>query len=1122
MSALRAQLLFCAIVFLCPGYLDAQATFGGIFGTVVDSTGAVVVDAKVTMTDVSKGVTVSTNTNESGNYIKTYLTVGMYKVTVEGKGFRTYVQENVPVSVDANTRVDAKLEVGDVNQEITVSETPPLIQSDRAEVSDTLQSREVSELPVANRNFTQLELMMPGTTKMTWQHASSENPQGGIQINTNGQLFGMNNFMIDGADNNDPVLGIIIVNPAIDSVQEFKLTSANYDAEFAQAGGSVIQVETKSGTNELHGSLFEFLQNNIFEARDPFTQGLHDPGTPEPKNRGVPPLRWNQFGGSAGGPILKNKLFYFGDYQGTRRRTGASVLTRVPTAAERQGDFSDFSVPIFDPSTGKSDGSGRTQFADPSRATASNPAGLNIIPVSRITPQAINLLGLLPAQNLTAASPNDPNYVASGSEAFDSDQYDIRIDHYATDNLHYFGRYSLADFNKNSPPAFGIAGGPGLNGLNFAGKSDVRNQNLVGGLNYTLAPSLLTDVRFTFSRYRVKVLPLDYGQNSAEKAGLPGLNLPNRIDTSGLPQLQIGSTSRGGFTEGFGLGNNQCNCPLIETENVFQGVNNWTKVHSNHTFKWGTDLRYANNIRLPSDTHRAGAFNFNDSLTASSAVAGSGLAPASFLLGLPSGFARFAEDATDPHDYQWRMFFFVQDTWRATSKLTLNYGLRWDTWFPDSSEHAGEGGRYEVTTNLIHVPGVGNVSPSGDLQTQWHNLSPRFSIAYSVKPRTVIRAGWGRSYFQGIFGYTFNNLTLSYPTVISQQINPASPYQSTFPLSVGPPLPVFPTIPTNGLLPLPNGISAAYVPANLKYPYVDAWNVSLAQQLSENIAIELAYVGNVGRHLNYGFNLNAVVPGPGDFNPRRPLFNAYGLTQSINDSCDCASSSYNALQVKGTRRFSRNYSLIGNLTWSRAMDFGEFGVVTDSYDYALDKGPADFDRAVVFNLSHEVILPFGPGQKFASGVHGFVRVLIEGWQWNGITSWLSGYPFSPVLSNNASLNSDMSMRPDIIGNPGVSNPNPNGWFNPAAYAVPGPYLFGDASRNSLRGPGAFIANWSFVKNFKLNERMNLQFRWENFNIFNRQNLATPTNAVDGGSAAGKIFDVAEPMRNMQFALRLTF
>ncbi|PYT21318.1 MAG: hypothetical protein DMG58_32465, partial [Acidobacteria bacterium] len=704
--------------------LLGQATSGGVFGTVTDPTGAVVAGAKVTITDVSKGITVATTTNESGNYAQTHLTVGTYKITVEATGFKTSVQENVPISVDANARVDLTLQVGDVTQEVTVSEAPPLLKSDRADVSDTLSAREVSELPVLNRNFTQLELLLPGTSKMNWQHASSENPQGGIQINTNGQLFGMNNFMIDGADNNDPVLGIIMINPAIDSVQEFKLTSANYDAEFAQAGGSVIQVETKSGSNQLHGSLFEFLQNNIFKARNPFSEGLHDPGTPAPKNRGVPPLRWNQFGGSLGGPVIKNKIFFFGDFQGTRRRTGASVLTHVPTAAERQGDFSAFGIPIFDPLTGKSDGSGRTQFADPSRATSSNPQGLNIIPQSRITSQATNLLNLLPGPNLFPASPNDPNFAASGSEAFDSDQYDVRGDHYVTDKIHYFGRYSLANFNKNSPPAFGIAGGPSLAGLNFAGKSDVRNQNGVGGVNYTLSPTLLTDARFAFTRYRVKVLPLDYGKNAAETAGLPGLNLPNRIDTSGLPELQIGNTNRGGFAEGFGLGNNQCNCPLIETENVFQIVNNWTKVKGNHTMKWGTDIRYANNIRVPSDIHRSGTIQFNDAVTGDANVAGSGLAPASFLLGLPNFFQRFAENATDPHDYQYRMFYFVQDTWRATTKLTVSYGLRWDTWFPNSSQHAGEGGRFDVTDGLVHVPGVGGVSKSGGLQTQWHNFSP--------------------------------------------------------------------------------------------------------------------------------------------------------------------------------------------------------------------------------------------------------------------------------------------------------------------------------------------------------------------------------------------------------------
>ncbi len=382
--------------------------------------------------------------------------------------------------------------------------------------------------------------------------------------------------------------------------------------------------------------------------------------------------------------------------------------------------------------------------------------------------------------------------------------------------------------------------------------------------------------------------------------------------------------------------------------------------------KWGTDIRHANNIRVPSDIHRSGTIQFNDGVTGNAKVDGSGLAPASFLLGLPNFFQRFAENATDPHEYQYRMFYFVQDTWRATTKLTVSYGLRWDTWFPDSSQHAGQGGIFDLTSGLVHVPGVGGVSKSGDLQTQWHNISPRLAIAYSMTPKTVIRTGWGRSYFQGIFGWTFNNLTLGFPTLIQQAIPGANAFSSPFSITQGPLLPVFPTIPSNGLMPLPDHISDGYVPANLKYPYVDAWNFSVARQLTENMEVEVAYVGNVGRHLNYSYNLNAAIPGPDDFNPRRPLWAKYGLSQGINDAWDCASSSYNALQTKATKRFTKNYSFNANFTWPRAMDFGEFNWATNAYRYADDHGPADFDRATVFNIGHEVILPFGPGQRWGS------------------------------------------------------------------------------------------------------------------------------------------------------------
>src|SRR2546428_136242 len=420
-----ASLVVLSISLALPRLSFGQAVFGNIFGTVTDPTGAVVPAAKVTLTEVGKGITVSTTTNASGNYTQTHLSVGTYRVSIEAGGLKAVVKQNAGGGVDPSPGGGGVWDLGAETRKIPETAAPPLLTTDRADVSATLSGRQVNELPVLNRNFTELELLMPGTTKMNWQHASSENSQGGIQINTNGQLFGMNNFILDGTDNNDPVLAIIIINPTLDSVQEFKMTTGNFDAEFAQAGGSVIQVGTKSGSNEIHGSLFEYLQNNVFKARDPFSEGLANPVTGlKPPNRGIPPLRLNQFGGSIGGPLIKNKLFGFGDYEVGPRRVGASVLTRGPTPPKPQAEFSAFfirvlaqdQVPIYDPATGNPDGTGRTQFADPTRTTVSNPGGLNIIPLNRITSQAKNLLNLLPPPNLTPISPSDPNFTTGRAE----------------------------------------------------------------------------------------------------------------------------------------------------------------------------------------------------------------------------------------------------------------------------------------------------------------------------------------------------------------------------------------------------------------------------------------------------------------------------------------------------------------------------------------------------------------------------------------------------------------------------------------------------------------------------------------------------------------------------------
>ncbi len=1084
--------------------LKAQAAVSGsIIGTVSDQTGAVVGGAKVTIRNVNQNVAVTTTTNQSGNYTETQLLPGNYQVTIEKEGFVRFVQQNVTVTIGLTTRVDASLKIGAISEEVTVTAAPPEIQTDRAEVNTTIGTEKITMLPVLNRNFTDLTLLVPGAQLNTFQHAPTENPQSSTLVNTNGQEFAGTNYLLDGMNNNDVVLGIVMVNPPLDSVQETSIATSNYDAEFSQAGGAVIRIDTKSGSNKIHGSAFEFLQNNVFQSRDPFTQGLHASGTPAPDNRGVPELRWNQLGGSIGGPAIKDKLFWFGDYQGTYRRLGASELIRVPTAAERLGDLGDLGVPIYDPLTGNPDGTGRQQFAG------------NVIPTSRITGPAQQLMSVLPAPNLTPANPADPNYTTSAVEQFDTQQFDLRADHYLTDKLRYFVRYSFLQATLNAPGPFGLYGGPAFSTWGVTGASDARNQNLVGSGNYDFGPTLLTEFRFGYSRYRVNVNPLDISQNLADQVGIPGLNIPGHPDTGGLPNLNINGA--GGFQMGY-----RCNCPLDQREFIYDYVNDWTKIIGNHAIKFGGTYEHAGNLRLPSDDHRAGVYDFDPSVTSLAPGVG-GLGLATFMLGAPDAFRRFGQVSTNQEDRQNRMFFFAQDTWRITKKLTLSYGLRWDTWFPDYSLNAGQGGRYDVTNNTVYIPGVGGISLSGDSNIQWHNFSPRLGIAYAFSPKTVIRTGYGRSYFQGTFGWTFNNLAADiYPSIVTQDLRSTSPFTAVFPLTTAPPGLVFPSIPSNGLLPLPNGIGDAYIPADQPIPSVDQWNLTIEHQLPSNLMLSVGYVGNVGRHLNGGFGLNNAVPGPGPFDPRRPLFQQFGITQGIFDKCDCTSSNYNALQVRADKRFSNSYSLLASYTYSRTLDFGEFGTPTDQFNANLDYGPASFDRSQVFTLAHTFDLPIGHGRRFLSG-HGRVfEAIAGGWQFNGITTVESGLPFSPTLSNNASLNSDMSLRPNQTGDPlaGI-NQSRDQWFNPAAYAVPGLYTFGNASRDSLRGANLFTMDLALNKSFSLTEQAKLQFRWEVFNSLNRTNLALPATDVDTATA-GLITDVAVPMRNMQFGVRLSW
>ena len=1089
--------------------LFSQAVSGNMIGTVTDASGAAVSGATVSIANSATGFSTQTTTNESGNYTVADLAPGTYTVSVVKAGFHKFTQQNAVLNVSQSSRVDVALSVGETTQEITVTDAPPAIETDRASVETRLSAAQISSLPISGRNFTNLALLTPGSVVNTFQHAASENPQQSVLVNTGGQEFAGTNYQLDGMNNNDSVLGITIVNPAVDSVGSFTAQTNNYDPEY-QATGAVIQVQTKSGTNQFHGSAFEFLQNNIFQARDPFTQGLHAPGTPAPPNRGIPELRWNQFGGSISGPIKKDKLFFFGDYQGTQRRIGGSESLRVPTAAERAGNLSDLGVVIYDPTTGNPDGSGRAPIP-----------GANLS--GRISPPAAAILNALPAPNIASANPSANNFATSAVERYPTNQFDTRGDYFVSEKLRLFARYSYLAANVTAPGPFGLYGGSAFPAFSFSGISDALNQNIASNVTYTFNPTLLADVRFGFSRYRVTVSAQDQNSQLANTVGIPGLNIAGRPDTNGLPDLTINGA--GGLNIGY-----SCNCPLHERETLLDYVSTWTKIAGNHTIRWGGTWEAAWNQRLPSDNHRAGSYQFNDAVTSDANVPGSGLGLASFLLGDPSSFSRFQQVSTTQEDRQNRLLTFVQDTWRISPKLTVTYGLRWDVFFPDFSLNAGQGGRYDVTNNTVYIPGVGGVSKSGNAQTQWANFSPRLGIAYSPNAKTVIRTGYGRGYTLGTFGWTFNLLAADvYPSIVNQNITATSSFSPVFPLTTAPPAVVFPTIPANGRLPLTDGIGVAYIPANQKIPSVDMYNFTIEREIAPQLNVSIGYVGNLGRHLNGGFSLNAAVPGPGsNANLRRPLYLAYGLTQGIFDKCDCNSSNYNAFQVQANKRFSQTYSLVASFSWQKALDYGQFGTPTNQYNAHGDYGPADFDHTYVFTLAHTFELPFGPGHQFLSGATGVARALIANWAFRGITSYYSGMPFSPSIGNQGFLNSpDESSRPQLIGNPSVPNQSANLWFNPAAYGTPALYTFGNAGRNSLRGPSYFNADWSISKNFKVKERTGIEFRWEVFNVLNHQNLALPNTSVDS-SAGGLIQDISicstcgNGMRNMQFGAHITF
>jgi len=1056
-----------------PAY--AQAVYGSILGTVTDPQGAAVSGAKVTVTNQRKGTADTTTTNDSGNYSVTHLVPDIYTVRVEASSFKTAEQKDVTVNADAGSRADIQVQLGGTSETVEVTSEAPQLKTDRADVATTFNEKYVEDLPIFNRNFTQLQLNAPGSQKIVgWSHAATENPQGGQQIFTQGQHFSGTGFELDGTDNQDPILGIIVINPNLDAITEAKVALQNYDAEFGKAVASLVTAQTKSGSNDIHGSAFYYRRTDATQARDPFAQSTKNPQT----GRFIPSSRWQQFGGTIGGPIIKDKLFFFGDYQGTRQSNGVSGVFTMPTStvqstcnpATNTTGFCDLSQYLgagvngggqaYDPTTGNLlNGTGRTPFAN------------NQIPITRISPAAGAILAKLPSpQQATVLN----NFVGAGSGPFSQNSFDTRIDYTASQSLNIFGRFSLSYYSLSGKGLLGELGGPGNGLLGLGGSSTTHNYSLAAGFNKTISNTWLTDFRFGYFKYNPVTAKPDAGTPMTD-FGIPGANIPDDPKTEGLGSFQLGTDPISGFNGspnqggsglvissfGDGLGVARCNCPLTESEQQFQFVNNWTNVRGNHQIKFGADIRYAMNLRVPSDNNRTGEYNFSPQATSNGGVGGLDLA--TFLLGDVTSFARYVTNpnlpsASDAAERQKRWFFYGQDTWRATSKLTVNFGLRWEIYFPESVNAKGNGGFANIVDNGglggIRVGGFGKYNLNGNIDNNLHAFAPRLGLAYQLTPKTVIRAGYGRSYDIGVFGSNFGHtVTQNLPVLLKQNFDASNfiPGASgnlvpLFSLDVGPTGPgiapdsSFGPIPADGFIPLTSQLSGTHIrPTSQVLPAVDAWNVSVQRQLTNTISLEAAYVGSKGIHGFAGngpnYDINPVAAGPGTSliaggkfagfvadtpaNARRPLCGTY---DPISNSCsrigfdlgnyygNDAASTYNAFEIKVDKRFSQGLQLLSHYTYSHANNY------TDQY-YAISHdvswGPVDFNRNHVFVVNAVYELPFGKGKKYLSGVSKAVDYAVGGWQLTTTTNWSSGLPWTPSISEcGAFFDGNGPCRPD--------------------------------------------------------------------------------------------------------------
>ena len=1057
-------LLLVGILFTCVMGVSAQTYRGTIRGTIYDPRGAVIPGAEITLTSKETGEERTVTSNGQGQYSISSLRPGEYEIKVAAQNFKTSTR-TVDVPVNQELRVDANMDVGGPTADFPVVITEPKnIKEDSASLGTVIDTNQVNGLPLDGRNFYELTLLVPGAVPPAPGSAGSA--RGDFAFSVNGAREDANNFLLDGVYNVDPKLNTFGVRPSVDAIREFEMLTSTYDASFGRNPGAQVNVILNSGSNDFHGSAFEFFRNAALDARNVFA-----PST-EPK----PKYIRNQFGGALGGPIKRNRTFFFADYEGTRAREGITRLSNVPTLQERQGNFS------------------QTLLGVPTNPfTGGQPFPNNTIPDQLINPIGRAIAALYPVPNRNAPF---QNFVSSPTQRDDNDSFDVRVDHRATDRADLAFRYSFGDrdlFEPFTGPLFAAVPG-------FGDTVKRRSQNAMAALTLVVTPKLVNETRLAFSRVAGSVTQEASVLNS--QVGLPTVSPRSR--DAGLSFITI---------TGFSPLGDEGNNPQNSVTNVYQILNNTSYVHGEHLIKFGADLRFSQQNAFR-DVESRGRLQFSPFLQLT------GNALADLLLGFPLLTSVALVD--NPQHIRTQSYnFFINDSFRLRRNLTLTGGLRYEFNTPpvDAQDRANV---YDVTTGTLVAVGTNGVPRSG-FESDKNNFAPRVGFAWTLGEdgRTVLRGGYGIYYDQSPFApaealyfnspYFDNNLFFPLPGL---------------PLTVNNPFPSF--------FPFPLPDSALAIQRDLKTGYMQHWNLNVQREVGSKSVFEVAYVGSKGTKLLTARDINQPQPRPLPpglpFVPRpNPRFDDIDLLESR------ANSNYHALQARFQQRLSRGLSALASYTWSKSIDdasnffssAGDPNFPQNSYNVAAERGRSNFDVRHRLSVSYSYLLPFGRNRQFLAD-SGWVTTLLTGWETFGILTFQSGRPFTVALlseidnsgTGRSILGFGANDRPNLVGNPELSNPTPERWFNTAAFAFPPLGTFGNAGRNILDGPGYQNVNASLVKNTHLNERVNLQFRAEFFNLFNHPNFNLPDNFL-GSPTFGVISSAKEP-RHIQFGLKLLF